>query len=74
MLKALVKDSEEAKNFKTFCGLRSSRNHIVHAEVVECDHSDLVIMPFLSSFRLGWKKAAPAKFFDFLSQVIEVSD
>ena len=72
MLKALIKDSEEARNFVKFHSLRSPRNRIILADVVECEHSVLVIMPFLTSFNVGWMRPDAETFFYFFAQIIEV--
>lgn len=74
MLKALVKGSEEDKNFRKFHGLRSSRNHIIQADIVECENCVMLIMPRLTRYNFGWMQASSTKFFDFIAQIIEVSD
>lgn len=72
IVKAVKKDSDEAANFKRLHALRCCQNRIVPAELLECDNSLLVVMPFLTVFTLA-HGLTRTRLFGLFTQLMEVS-
>ena len=54
VIKSVVKGSPELTNVKTLLDLPSPRNHTVPAEVIDCEKTSLIVMPWLSSVKFLW--------------------
>lgn len=72
-IKSTPKDSHEADNLKRLLMVPCPQNHIIPAEIVECEYSYVIIMPFVSSsIAIRWNQLGPLALMEFFSQMVEV--
>ncbi|TCD63754.1 hypothetical protein EIP91_004969 [Steccherinum ochraceum] len=70
--KAIPKDSSEVAVLRVLLELPGSGNRTVPAELVECQHSTLVIMPFLDTLLMASPKyVSMERYFHLFTQIIE---
>ena len=73
ILKAALKGSQEAANISKVHALQSPRSHIVPAELVECEHCVLVIMPYLTVFPMAPGSYDSMQLLNVFTKLMEVS-